>query len=172
MSTSNIPDRTTEWVLDPGEETELGIDGVLADGIGGRTRGETYDYTLVFRDANRWPGEARAVECFNSVLDRGSYAGAYDTHEMIDGSWRYTPAWPTDSDSLLVNLEPVDAWASPIPGLWGLLDTVEPDEAPITGKDDTSYSATVAVSITYLADSREYTGREALRDDFEKPGLF
>lgn len=171
MAESTIPDERTEWVLDYGEETEIGVDGVLT-GVGDRTKGDTYTYTLVFRDANRWPGEPRAVECFNDLLDRSKYAGEYELHEMVDGPPEYTPTWPTGETTLLVSLEPENRRTVPVPGLWGLIDSIEVSSAPITGEDTVPQNAALDLSLTYLADIREYETRDAITQDLENPGLF
>lgn len=167
----SIRDTSTEWILDSGEATELRIDGVLADGIGGRRRGGSYDVVLVFRDAVRDGGDRPAVECFNELLDRGAFGGSFELHELADGQVAYTPTWPGHAEPLLVHLMPVDHRSVPIPGLWGLLEAAEAETMPTTGRAGDTNVAAVALSITYLADSEAYADREALQADLEHPGL-
>lgn len=162
--------RTNPWVLDAGEQTEVEIDYVTAES-GGRTLGETYDYTLGLRTGyGAVPNDVHGR--YDTLYSRGRFADEFTVHEPIDSRPTYTAEWPAASDPLIVSLEPTRPDASVVPGLWGLIEATAAETVPVKPPGAKgSTIAQVVFSLVYIADIGEFGSREAVREALEHPGL-
>lgn len=174
MSTTPPPWQTNPWLLDAGEDTETEIDFVTAES-GGRTLGETYDYVLGLRTGHGTvPTDIHGR--YNALYSRGRFAGEFTVHDPIDSRPKYTPEWPDASDPLIVSLEPTRPETSVVPGIWGLIESVEAETVPIKPPgEDGANIAQIAFALVYIADIDEYDSHDEIRngpDALEYDGLF
>lgn len=162
------------WVLDTGEETELVIDILEADGEAARqTLGEPNTYIVTFREPASRYGPPTVNERYHTLLKRGRYADSFELQPTLNGTPTFTITGGADED-VIVSLEHLHPdVGSSVPGLWGLIEAVDPEDPPASPSFHTSGPnwAQISLSIVYLGHIDEYDDREDLQDALENPGL-